>query len=122
MDVIVYNMYDTGYNHCGDDPVGTYITPVPYFVQGYLAQQEQDMQDQGYDYEAAAVADYAYCTPYEIANNQIIYLQLGCADADYDGSNQQLAVNIYQDNLCTKRSQVDGFDDANIDVSAIAVS
>ena len=115
-DVIVFQVFDEAYNHCGDDPVGTYITPVPYFVQGYLQQEAQDMYDQGYDYQMPEVSQYAYCTPYQ-TENQILYFQLGCSDA----SNQELAVNIYEDNACTVRSQVDGYDDSNIDVSAIQV-
>ena len=112
----MYSMFDTGYNHCSDDPIGTYVTPVSRFVQGYLEQQEQDYEDQGLEYEAPDVAQYAYCTEYEI-QNQIFYFQLGCAD-----DNSGLAVNIYTDNACTIKSEVNGFDDANIDVSQIKVS
>ena len=117
MDVIVYSVYDKAANHCTDDPVGTYTSPVPYFVDGYLQQQEQDMEDQGYEYESPDVAQYVYCVPMQI-QNQILYFQLGCSDV----STQELAVNIYADNECTTRSAVEGYDDSNIDASAISVS
>ena len=113
--MIIYSIFDKAYNHCGDDPVGTYITPVARYVQGSLQQKAQDMQDQGYDYEAPDAAQYVYCTEYEI-QNQIYYFQLGCAD-----DNQGLAVNIYEDNACTVRSEVGGMDDSNIDVSDLEV-
>ena len=116
-DVIVFQMFEAGSNHCTDDSLGTYIATVPEYMQGYLAQKEQDTEDQGYEYEESDVAQYAYCTPFEI-ENQMFYFQLGCAD----GTTEELAVNIYEDNTCTTRSVVDGFDDSNIDVSAIQVS
>ena len=115
-DMIVFQMFENGYHHCTDSPTGTYITSVPQFALGYLAQKEQDTEDQGYEWAAPDVAQYAYCTPYEI-ENKMYYMQLGCAD----GSVEQLAVNIYEDDTCTKKSKIDGFDDANIDVSDIQV-
>jgi len=75
------------------------------------------MEDQGYeDYELPEVAQYAYCTAMEI-QNKMYYFQMGCAD----GESQGLAVNIYEDNTCTTRSYVEGYDDANIDVSELQV-
>lgn len=115
-DVVVFSVYDKAYNHCGDEPIGTYMTPVGNFVQGYLQQQSQDYQDQGLDYQEPSVSQYAYCVPQKIQNNKYIYLQLGCAD----DSNQGLAVNIYSDIDCKKRSSnSDGMDDANIDMSQL---
>jgi len=118
VDVIVFSMHEHGYQkQCMDDPTGTYIAPVPYFVDGYLQEIQMEMEEQGYeDYQAPDVAQYVSCTPFVIQNVQY-YFQLGCAD----GTSQALAVNIYEDNTCTKRSVVDGFDDTNIDVSAIQV-
>jgi len=115
-DVILFQVFENGYNHCTDTALGTYITSVPEYMQGYLAQKEQDTEDQGYEYEEPEVAQYAYCTPFEI-ENQMFYFQLGCAD----DSTEKLAVNIYEDNTCTTRSAVDGYDDSNIDVSAVQV-
>lgn len=109
-------MFANGYNHCTDSPIGTYIASVPQFVQGYLSQKEQDTEDQGYEWASPDVAQYAYCTPYEI-ENKMYYMQLGCADV----SVEKLVVNIYEDSSCTKRSKVDGYDDSNIDVSEIQV-
>jgi hypothetical protein len=68
------------------------------------------------DYVYPDAAQYVSCIPYE-TNRGYYYMQLGCADS----TTQAIAVNIYQDNQCTKRSVVDGYDDANIDVSAIQV-
>ena len=115
-DVILFQVFENGYNHCTDDALGTYITSVPEYMLGYLAQKEQDTEDQGYEYGEPEVAQYAYCTPFEI-ENQMFYFQLGCAD----DTTEKLAVNIYTDNTCTTRSTVDGYDDSNIDVSAIEV-
>ena len=53
----------------------------------------------------------------KLRNSGYYYMQLGCADS----STQAIAVNIYQDNQCTKRSIVDGMDDSTIDVSEIQV-
>jgi len=114
----VFGLYEDVYNHCSDTPIGTYISPVPRFVQGYIKKEIQHAQDQGNDdYEQPDILQYAYCTEFVI-ENQIYYFQLGCSD----DSTQKLAVNIYSDNTCTTRSVVDGYDDSNLDVSAIQVS
>jgi hypothetical protein len=117
VDVIVFSVFENGYKQCSDDPMGTYFAPVPYFMQGYLNQKEQDKMDQGYeDYEQPDAAQYLYCTPFEI-QGQYFYFQIGCAD----DTSLALAVNIYSDKDCTTRSGVDGYDDSNIDISEISV-
>ena len=117
VDVIVYSVHEKGYKQCSDDPVGTYITPVPTFLEGYLQYYTQIQTDMGYDdYELPDSAQYAYCTNIVIQNQQY-WLQMGCTD----GTSQSISVNIYTDNTCTTRSEVDGYDDANIDVSEIQV-
>jgi len=117
IDVIVFSVHEHGYSkQCNDEPVGTYITPVPYFMEGYLNEIEQETEEQGYEYEQPEVAQYLQCTGFVI-NNQQFYLQVGCAD----DTSQAIAVNIYEDNACSVRSVVDGYDDSNIDVSAIQV-
>lgn len=117
VDQIVFQVF-TGNDHCTSEPMGTYITPVPHYMQGYLAQEEQKVQDMGQDdYVQPDAAQYVDCIPYE-TNSGYYYMQLGCADS----TTQSLAVNIYSDNQCTKRSIVDGYDDATIDVSEIQVS
>lgn len=122
---IVYNNVDqilfqvfSGSDHCSSDPVGTYVTAVPYYMQGYLAEIEQKNSDMGVDdYVTPDAAQYASCVPYE-TNSGYYWLQLGCAD----DTTQSLAVNFYSDNACTKRSVVDGYDDSTIDVSEVQVS
>ena len=110
-------MHAQGYKQCADQPVGTYITPVPNFLEGYLKHYQQIQQDKGYDdYELPEAAQYAYCTR-TVKNGNEYWLQMGCSD----GTSQKLAVNIYSDNTCTTRSTVNGYDDANIDVSEIQV-
>jgi hypothetical protein len=116
VDVIIFSIYENGYKQCSDTALGTYVTPVPSFMQGYLNQKAQDTEDQGMEFEWPSAAQYAYCTPF-MSNQVYYYFQLGCSDS----SNQEIAVNIYDDNTCTKRSAVEGLDDANIDVSAIQV-
>jgi hypothetical protein len=118
VDVIVWSMFAKGYNQCSDDPMGTYITPVPTFVEAYLEQVEEQEQDKGNDdYVTPDSAQYTQCTQMVI-QNQEYYVMLGCTD----GTSQSISVNIYTDNTCETRSTVDGYDDANIDVSDIQVS
>lgn len=117
VDVIVWSLFSHGYNQCSDDPMGTYITPVPTFVQAYINQLESNNQDYGYDdYVAPDAAQYIDCTYVQI-QNQEYYVQLGCTD----GTSQSISVNIYTDNTCETKSTVGGYDDANIDVSEIQV-
>jgi hypothetical protein len=118
MDMIVFSVHEQGYKQCTNEPIGTYITPVPNFLQGYLQYYMQIQEDKGYeDYELPDAANYAYCTRTVIQNEEY-WLQIGCTD----GTSQSISVNIYKDNTCTTRSVVDGYDDANIDVSEIQVS
>jgi hypothetical protein len=115
--VIVFSIYENEQNHCSDEQMGIYYAPVPNFMEGYLENIQQAKADQGYDdWEVPDVAQYIECTAFEIENT-IFYMQLGCAD----GTSQALAVNIYTDNTCTNRSIVEGYDDSNIDVSALKV-
>ena len=58
---------------------------------------------------------------YIVPTNEMMskyYTQLGCSD----DSTQSIAVNIYSDNTCETRSEVDGYDDANVDLSELEVS
>lgn len=72
------------------------------------------MQDQGYgdDYEAPAAAQYLDCTPFMSQSGTYYYFQLGCAD----GTSQALAINLYSDNTCETRIEVEGNDDVSVDV------
>lgn len=116
--MIVFSVHPHGYQkQCTDDPLGTYIANVPYFVDGYIRDYALEMYEQGKDYEYPDAYQYVSCTPITIQNTQY-YFQLGCAD----DNNQKLAVNIYSDKSCTKRSYVDGSDDSTIDVSKLQVS
>ena len=97
--------------------MGTYITPVANFLEGYLEYYTQIQQDKGYeDYALPDAAQYAYCTQ-KVVNGEEYWLQMGCSDS----TSQSIAVNIYTDNTCTTRSKVQGYDDANVDVSEIQV-
>lgn len=117
VDVIVWSMFAQGYNQCSDEPMGTYITPVPTFVGAYMDQLESNNQDYGNDdYVTPDAAAYIDCTQVVI-QNQEYYVQLGCTD----GTSQSISVNIYTDNTCETRSTVDGYDDSNIDASEVQV-
>ena len=117
VDVIVFTFHEQRYKQCSDKPMGTYITPVPNFLEGYLEYYQQIQQDKGNeDYQLPEAAQYAYCTQ-KYVNGEEYWLQMGCSDDD----THSIAVNIYTDNTCTKRSTVNGMDDANIDVSEIQV-
>lgn len=116
VDVVVFSVHEEYYKQCQDTPIGTYITPVPNFLKGYLQYYEQIQEDKGNeDYELPDVANYAYCTRIVI-QNQEYWVQIGCSD----DTSLSIAVNIYSDNTCTTRSRVEGgYDDANIDISEI---
>jgi hypothetical protein len=116
VDVILFSVFPNHYNQCADTPVGTYIAPVSSYINGYLNQKAQDMEDQGYEYEWPDAGQYTSCTAFQ-SQNQVYYMQLGCAD----GNSLALAVNMYTDNTCTTRSVVDGMDDSVIDVTDITV-
>lgn len=117
VDVIVFSVHTEAWNQCVDDAEGTYITPVPNFMEGYLTQYLQTQQDKGNDdYALPDASQYVYCTRV-VKNGEEYWLQLGCAD----GTSQELAVNIYSDNTCTTRSSLNGIDDANVDVSDMQV-
>ncbi|CAJ1929109.1 unnamed protein product [Cylindrotheca closterium] len=117
VDVVVFTFHEQRYKQCSDKPMGTYITPVSNFLEGYLQYYQQIQQDKGNDdYALPDVAQYAYCTQ-KYVNGEEYWLQIGCSDTD----RHSIAVNIYTDNTCTKRSTVDGLDDANIDVSEIQI-
>ena len=107
------------HDYCDEEKMmGTFIATVPDFLTGWLQEKEQQAADNGNDdYAAPDVAQYVQCTPFEI-QGVYYYMQLGCAD----GVTNQIAVNIYSDNTCTKRSLVDGSDDAAFDVSDLQVS
>ena len=72
-DVIVFSMYEQKHQMCSDKPIGTYVTPVPTFIDAWLAQQAQQAQDNGNDYEAPDAASYVQCTVTEV-ENQVMYL------------------------------------------------
>mmetsp|Transcript_29700 Transcript_29700/g.49019 ORF Transcript_29700/g.49019 Transcript_29700/m.49019 type:complete len:418 (+) Transcript_29700:193-1446(+) len=113
VDVIVFSVFEYGYKQCSDDPMGTYITSVPTFVNAYLDQQYQNAQDLNQD-DYATPASYTDCTRTVIQNVEY-WTQLGCTD----GTSLSLSVNIYTDNECTIRNEENGSDDASIDVSDI---
>jgi len=113
-DVIVFSMYEQKHQMCSDKPIGTYVTPVPTFIDAWLAQQAQQAQDNGNDYEAPDAASYVQCTVTEV-ENQVMYLQVGCSDV----TSKSIAINIYSDATCETPSKVDGYDDANVDITEI---
>ncbi|KAL7567318.1 hypothetical protein ACA910_015692 [Epithemia clementina (nom. ined.)] len=117
-DVIVFELFANGDQCGGDHMVGTYYTPVPYYMQGYMDEVAQKNEDRGIDdYVEPDVAQYQYCTPKEY-NGQMVYLQLGCAD----NTTKSIAVNVYKDNTCETRAPNSyGTDDANFDISEIQV-
>jgi hypothetical protein len=117
VDVIVFSIFSNAYKQCSDEPEGTYIVSVPTFVDAYMNQLAQNAEDNGNEeYEKPEVAQYTACTQMVVQGVEY-YVMLGCAD----GTSQALALNIYSDNTCETRSMVNGYDDSNIDVSAIQV-
>lgn len=116
VDMIVWSLFENGYKQCGDTPIGTYVTTVPNFLNGLMNQKAQDVEDQGQDFDYPDVAQYIACIAYEI-NNQNYYLQFGCSDE----TSQVVAVNVFDDNACTKPSSVDRSALSDLDVSSIQV-
>jgi len=111
MDQILYAMHDKYSNHCQDNPLGTFVTPVPTFVNAYLEQKADNYADAGEEYEYPDMVNYLECK-YKQINGEDYYLQLGCSDDD----TSSLAVNIYTDAQCTESSDMNGYDDANVEV------
>jgi hypothetical protein len=112
--MIVYSVYEHGYKQCTDSAIGTYISSVSNFMQGYMNQKDQDAEDQGQDFERPDASQYIYCTAYQ-ADNKMYYLQLGCSE----DSNQAITIRVYEDSTCTKLSSDDPVSD--MDVSTIQV-
>ena len=118
MDVVVFSVFEHGYKQCSDDPMGTYIAPVPVFLNGYLQQFAQEQADEGVDdYVTPDAAQYTDCIQQQVSGKNY-WFQVGCTD----GTSQALSVNIYSDNTCTTRALEDGMDDSAIDTSEIQVS
>mmetsp|Transcript_24336 Transcript_24336/g.67432 ORF Transcript_24336/g.67432 Transcript_24336/m.67432 type:complete len:412 (-) Transcript_24336:106-1341(-) len=117
VDVIVFEVFGND-DQCTKSPMGIYYTPVPKYMQGWLDQIAQKMEDQEVDdYVQPEAADYQYCTPKEV-NGEVYNLMLGCAD----DTTQSIAVNVYSDDQCSKKLKYGGYtDDANIDISQIEV-
>lgn len=117
VDVVVFSVFEHGYKQCSDDPMGTYIAPVPVFLNGYLQQFAQEEYDQGYDdYVTPDSAQYLDCVQQQVSGRNL-YFQIGCTD----GTSQSLSVNIYTENTCTERFLEDGYDDSAIDVSDLQI-
>lgn len=116
VDMILYSVFENGYKQCTDGALGTYVSPVPIFLQGYLSQKEQDAEDQGQDYDYPDATQYIACTAYQI-NGKEYYFQLGCSGE----TNLAIEVKIYEDNACSKLSSLESSVATDIDVSAIQV-
>lgn len=115
--MIVFSVFEHAYKQCSDEPKGTYIVPVPLFIDAYMNQLAQNKIDAGVDdWSIPTNAAYTSCTQVNV-QNQVIYVQLGCTD----GTSQSISVNIYSDNTCETRDLSNGFDDSTIDVSDIQV-
>jgi len=117
-DVITFKLYEQGYKQCLNEPMGTYYSNVQTYMSAYLTQEQDNAENQGVDYEEPSAAQYLNCSEYQLQNGNTYYLQLGCNDAN----KEKLAVNIYTDSQCKKRSVVDGSDDAVFDVSSFKVN
>jgi hypothetical protein len=116
VDVIVWSLFQHGYKQCSDTPIGTYVTAVPNFMNGYINQKAQDAYDQGQEYEYPDVTQFIPCTQYQI-NDYNYYLQFGCSDE----TTQAITINIFEDNACSKRSSIDPSAIADFDLSSIQV-
>jgi hypothetical protein len=114
--VIVWSLFEHGYKQCSDTPIGTYVTAVPNFVQGYINQKAQDAYDQGQDFEYPDVSQFIPCTQYQI-NNNYYYLQFGCSDE----TTQAITIKIFDDAACTKRSEGDNSALDYFDISSVQV-
>jgi len=114
VDQVKFEMYEKSYKHCSDSPMGTYMTPVSTFVNAYLNQLVSNAADEGYeDFEVPEVAAaYAQCGQGPYLNGVQYYYQVGCSDTNP----LALAINIYEDNACTIPSEVDGYDDSNMQI------
>ena len=76
--------------------MGTYVTSVDTYINGYLDQMEANAQDGGMEYYPPAMAEYVNCT-YGTVNGVGYYLQVGCHSQHSFG----LSLNVYEDEYCT---------------------
>ncbi|KAL7510675.1 hypothetical protein ACHAXN_007541 [Cyclotella atomus] len=95
-DQIMFSMYEKSYNHCSDSPMGTYVTSVENYINGYIQQMEANAMDGGSEYTYPDMADYVNCTYGEI-NGAGYYMQVGCNPNSPVG----LSVNVYSDEACS---------------------
>jgi hypothetical protein len=120
-DVIVFSLYEKGYNQCltGHKPMGTYYVSVPTFAQAYFAQAADNAYHQGLDYTESSLAQYTSCAEYVTDSGTTYYVKLGCASSGV----HRLAVNIFTDNTCRNQVTDSSYDSSSaIDVSDIQVS
>jgi len=117
VDMIVFSMYAQASQHCMDKPEGTYMTPVPTFVEAYLDQLDSNAEEMGGDDYTTADSTFVNCYQYE-TNGGVYYAQLGCTDGD----SQSLSVQLYSDNTCeTPDKNANGDDDLAFDVDGLQV-
>jgi hypothetical protein len=69
-------MYEAGYKQCLNDPMGTYKTDVTTYMAGFIAQAQDNAENEGVDYYGADAASYLYCTQYDLGNGDSVRLHL----------------------------------------------
>jgi len=120
-DVIVFSLYEKGYNQCltGHKPMGTYYVSVPTFAQAYFAQAADNAYHQGLDYTESSLAQYTSCAEFVTDSGTTYYVKLGCASSGV----HRLAVNIFTDNTCRNQVTDSSYDSSSaIDVSDIQIT
>mmetsp|Transcript_5403 Transcript_5403/g.7066 ORF Transcript_5403/g.7066 Transcript_5403/m.7066 type:complete len:392 (-) Transcript_5403:201-1376(-) len=116
IDVIVFDVFGDD-DQCSKTPQGTYYAPVPEYMEGWLSEIAQKMEDQGVDdYVPPESSDYQYCTQTQV-DDSVYNLMLGCAD----NTTQSIAVNVYSDDQCENKLVYGDTDDSRIDISDIQV-
>lgn len=114
-DYVVFDIYGSGNNNCKKKSVGTYKSPVQYFVKAYVKQKMQEAEQNGGDYDVDQDAlNYLMCQQF-VYNNNYFFVQVGCRD-----NGKGFQIHTYSDQYCTERMANQNYN-LGIDTSSLMV-
>lgn len=115
-DFVVFDVYGSGHNDCKKKSVGTYKSPVQYFVKAYVKQKMQEAEQMGGDYDVDEEAlNYLICQQFQY-NNNYFFVQIGCRDNTGKG----FQIHSYSDQYCTQKLENQNYN-LGIDTSSLMV-
>jgi len=117
-DVVVYKLYGENHNQCSSQSIGTYKTPLAYFLKGYIKQMEREAEQNqnGNNFEAGEAIDYLYCSQFDY-NNYMLFLKIACNTNTGKG----FRIQTYQDMYCSEPTE-NQYNVQDIDISGLYVN